>query len=444
MIEPIMYIGIGFLVAGLLVIGFIPMVHARAVRLTQRRLEAMTPMSMAEIHAEKDQLRAEFAMSTRRLEMSVEQMKAKTSTQLAEIGKKTDAIGRLKLELGEKSAALLAAEARVNALNEEFEAARSELAVKSDALKGTEGTLGARTEELAKVTGRFHHSSAMADNQRVELAALQAQTEALKSEIAGYEQEIRALHASLDNQTEATEHANALLAEERIKTEAFGVRIKEFEKQLVVQTTETEILGRRVQELLARLEEHERLATERESTSAELAGRASAAQRIEADLRAELAARETRHRAASEALEAQYRTAGDALTAEKALLDEQLRQALADRERLAREVETIKRQAEDSWATERMETAVMRERINDVAAEVARLTAVLEGPTSPIETILAGDAAAQTHAGNGGANGENGSGDKHLGTATNGAPKGSLADRIRALQSRRSQLPQTN
>src|SRR5260370_41434360 len=107
MIEPIMYIGIGFLVAGLLVIGAIPMVHARAVRLTQRRLEAMTPMSMAEIHADKDQLRAEFAMSTRRLEMSVDQMKAKTASQLAEIGKKSEAVGRLKLELGEKAAALL-------------------------------------------------------------------------------------------------------------------------------------------------------------------------------------------------------------------------------------------------------------------------------------------------------------------------------------------------
>ena len=30
MIEPIMYIGIGFLFAGLLVIGVIPLVHARA------------------------------------------------------------------------------------------------------------------------------------------------------------------------------------------------------------------------------------------------------------------------------------------------------------------------------------------------------------------------------------------------------------------------------
>ena len=75
MIESIMYVGIGFLTAGLLVIGVIPLVHARAVRLTMRRLEALTPLSMAEIQADKDLLRAEFAMSTRRLELSVEQIK---------------------------------------------------------------------------------------------------------------------------------------------------------------------------------------------------------------------------------------------------------------------------------------------------------------------------------------------------------------------------------
>src|SRR5262245_11894242 len=34
MVEQIMYIGIGFLVAGLFVIGVIPLVHARAVHLT--------------------------------------------------------------------------------------------------------------------------------------------------------------------------------------------------------------------------------------------------------------------------------------------------------------------------------------------------------------------------------------------------------------------------
>ena len=89
MVEPIMFIGIGFLVAGLLVIGVIPLVHARAVRLTMRRMEALTPMSMAEIQADKDQLRAEFAMTMSRVEMNMEQMKAKTTSQLAEIGRKS-------------------------------------------------------------------------------------------------------------------------------------------------------------------------------------------------------------------------------------------------------------------------------------------------------------------------------------------------------------------
>src|SRR4249920_3410958 len=127
MIEPIMFVGIGFLVAGLLVIGVIPLVHARAVRLTQRRLEAATPMSMGEIRADKDQLRAEFAMSTRRLEMSVEQMKAKTTSQLADIGKKSEAITRLKLELGEKTAAMTALEAKDKLLEEEVAGLRGEL-----------------------------------------------------------------------------------------------------------------------------------------------------------------------------------------------------------------------------------------------------------------------------------------------------------------------------
>src|SRR3989442_12457372 len=116
MIEPIMYVGLGFLVACLIALAIIPFVHARAVRLTMKRLEASTPMSMAEIQADKDQLRAEFAMSTRRLEMSVDQLKAKTTNQLAEIGKKSEAIGRLKLDLGDKTAALLALEANPNQL----------------------------------------------------------------------------------------------------------------------------------------------------------------------------------------------------------------------------------------------------------------------------------------------------------------------------------------
>src|SRR5216684_7562554 len=141
MIEPIMFVGIGFLVAGLLVIGVIPLVHARAERLTTRRLEALTPLSMAEIQADKDQLRAEFAMSTRRLEMSVEQLKAKTTSQLTEIGKKSDAIGRLKLELGEKTASLFALEAKERQLADELHSLQGDIASKGGTLADVEREL---------------------------------------------------------------------------------------------------------------------------------------------------------------------------------------------------------------------------------------------------------------------------------------------------------------
>src|SRR5919201_5256546 len=108
MIEPIMYLAIGFLLSMLCGLMIVPLVHNRAVRLTTRRIEAATPLSMAEIQADKDQLRAEFAMSTRRLEISVEQLKARTTSQLAELGKKTEAINRLKSELSEKASTIFA------------------------------------------------------------------------------------------------------------------------------------------------------------------------------------------------------------------------------------------------------------------------------------------------------------------------------------------------
>src|SRR5499425_3537531 len=134
MIEPIMFFGIGFFVASLLGLVLIPLVHNRAVRLTMKRLEAATPLSMAEIQADKDQLRAEFAMSTRRLEMSVEQLKAKSTSQLAELGKKGDAINRLKVELGEKTATIFALEARDRNLRDQLRATEEEFGVKSNAM----------------------------------------------------------------------------------------------------------------------------------------------------------------------------------------------------------------------------------------------------------------------------------------------------------------------
>src|SRR5882672_785179 len=112
MLEPIMFSSIGFLTACLLMVAFVPAIHERAVRLTARRLQAATPLSMAEMQAEKDLLRAEFAMSLRRLEMMVEDTKKKEVDRLREIGIKTAEIHRLRTELEKTSTLAVNLQAR--------------------------------------------------------------------------------------------------------------------------------------------------------------------------------------------------------------------------------------------------------------------------------------------------------------------------------------------
>jgi chromosome segregation ATPase len=426
MIEPIMFVGIGVFVAGLLVIGVIPLVHARAVRLTMRRLEALTPLSMAEIQADKDQLRAEFAMSTRRLEMSVEQMKARTTNQLAEIGKKSEAVGRLKLELSDKTATLFALEAKEKQLNEDLESVRAELAAKSSALEETERALAGTRADLIQASTNFQESSLTGDSQRVELAASRAQVALLKGQIDSFEKETKDLRERLGSKTSEVEMLGQQLAEERAKTEQLGNRVGEVDRQIIVQTTEAEVLTRRVQELTARLDEQGRFLADREFASDRLRNDATAAQKTEADIRTELASAESRHRAAT-----------DAIRAEKSLVEDQLKQSHDERAKLQNEIATMKREAENAWTNERMENAVLRERINDVAAEVARLTATLEGPESPIDTILRADAGrpAMVPAAS------NGDGTPSI-APSSAESKGTLADRIRALQGRSSRVPQ--
>jgi len=424
MIEPIMYFGIGFLVSALLGLLFVPLVHNRAVRLTMRRLEAATPLSIAEIRADKDQLRAEFAMSTRRLEMSVEQMKAKTTTQLAELAKKSDAINQLKKELGEKTASVFALESRDKALRDQLRDSEQEFELKATSLHDAERTLADKEAGLEKLIAELGERSLAADNQRVELAAAQMQIEAMRLNVGDAEIMAKQAEERLARERREAEIVTKELNGARAKLDGLAGRTDELERQLVMQTSEAEVLNRRVHELEARLGEQGRLIAEREYEIDRLRGELDGAHTLHSDLRAELTNAGNRSDSAAN----QFRS-------DIGQLEAQLAAALEERARLQREIATMKREAETAWAAERVENALLRERINDVAAEVARLTAVLEGPGSPIDTMLAVEGA--TH-GQGTANGA---------AATNGEAgdsprqgKGTLADRIRALQSTASRV----
>jgi chromosome segregation ATPase len=423
-IESVMYFGIGFLVAALLCLLFIPLVHNRAVRLTMKRLEAATPLSISEIRADKDQLRAEFAMSTRRLEMSVEKMKTKTSTQLAELGKKTDAINQLKKELGEKTATIFALEARDKGLRDQLRATEEEFQIKSSSLREAERQLSDKEAELSKLLGDLGERSLIADSQRTEIAAFRAQVEAMKVSVADYERAVGETERRLERERTEAETATNELTAARGKLGDLTSRTAELERQLYVHQNEAEALNRRVQDLEVRLSDQGRVLAERDYQLERLRNELDDARKIEADLRSEVATSGSRSS-----------TAVERFRADIAQLEAQLAAAIEERGKLQREIGGMKRDTESTWAAERVENALLRERINDVAAEVARLTATLEGPGSPIESML--EAANVGHAAAGREAVAAGNGD----TATEA--RNTLADRIRALQSTASRVAST-
>ena len=294
---PVIYFWIGALVAALIVLAIKPIARSRLGNRAMQRLESAAPSLMADIEADMDQLHSEIAVATRRLEISVEQMKAKTTGQLAEIGRSSEALGRLKGDIAEKMGSLSVLQDKEAALGDQLRATEAELAVKASEVLSVERTLADRKAELAKFMSEFN----------------------VHPEIA----KIRSVHL------------------------------------------------------------------------AEVEG----------------------------------------LKADKALVEEQLRQSKQDCMRFKCELDAMGKQVETTWASERMANAVLRERINDVASEVVRVAAALEGLGSPIESLIAAktEPASST-------NGETGQDAALSIEDTREAAKATLVHRIRALRKRSQQL----
>jgi chromosome segregation ATPase len=297
MSTPIVFVGIGILIAISLVFGVRWLAQSRVGRLARKQIESVAPRLMADIEADMAQLHAQVAVATRRLETSVEQMKSKTTSQLSEIGKTTEAIARLKSEHAERTVAMETLEIKERALAEQCRATEAQLTVKTGALEEVERKLA---------------------NEKAELKDLMAFI----------------------------------------------------------------------------------------------------------DARDKLAESERRH---AEAMEA--------VRAEKTRVEEQLAQSKDECLKLQQDMQTLKKQVDSAWASERMANALLRERINDVASEVVRVAHALEGLGSPIDTMLAGKAAeldaAMTTTLGGDGNDKPPGGDES---------KGMLAHRLRSLQRRAARV----
>lgn len=160
MIQAIMLIALGFLVASLIGVLLAPSLWNRAARLSKKRLEGTLPLTLSEIEATQDQLRASYAVRLRRLENSLAGAKQKAANQLVDnsrlqmqIAGLKDQIADLDLKLSERRNAATVLEQTITKrfpeLDREITTVKAQLQERSFELQDLTNKLARRDEELS-------------------------------------------------------------------------------------------------------------------------------------------------------------------------------------------------------------------------------------------------------------------------------------------------------
>jgi chromosome segregation ATPase len=347
LIENMMYFALGLLVAGLVALVVRPAVWKRAVRLTKRRIEAATPITMAEFRADKDQLRAEFALSTRRLEMNVETLRKRLAEQLGDVNQKRTDLGALKAEREKHLAIVSELESREVELRARILELEKEGADLAQRLRKRDREVETRTEEIETLRNSLR-------------GGLAAATKIDGLSLSGtYDEDI--------------DHLTTALAIER-KRAAF--------------------LEEQANSLITRLESSDRRSAEATAAIAQMRDALAGRDRQREDERQELVAAEARIASAENRLNALL--AETSATVERS--EGRVEQLLADKLSMEDELETLRAKVGNveagimaDWESERFEEAYLREKLNDIAASVSRLVYAVDTdskPTSAAEESL--------------------------------------------------------
>jgi chromosome segregation ATPase len=401
-IQSILFFALGFLSAGFLALMIAPAVWRRAVALTRKRIEATVPMTLNEIQAEKDRMRAEFAMAARRLEMKLQSQQEKVMGQTVEINRNREELKLLTDECSTKSQTIGELEAQASNLRAELRKREEELQKLSGRLADAESRLEERAAEVDSLSRQLDEANFVSSNRQIELVARETETDKLLGDInilrsQQRETEKRAREIAAENKASQ----EALRAERKRAAEAE----KKLERLLSAASDGEEKLGRREKELARLREEARRSSESANELRTRLIETEKARDRLQAQL-AKISERPSSAASGGKPEDSQALAQKDA--AEKTRLEERLTALVRENKRLRTDL-TAAEQAKPPAGTT-TEDGALRAQIQGLAAEVVSLAAALEGPGSPIREALAGGS-------------ENGTG---------AGP--SLADRIRALQ----------
>lgn len=415
MIAAAMYFALGLATAGLLALMVAPALWRRAVRLTRVRIERSVPTSLAEIQADKDQLRAEFAMSTRRLELSVERLKEKAAAQLVEIDEKRNVLRRLGEEQQSRADALRELETREMDLRRLLSEREEQLALARSDLASLQASLAERSRTLDSVERALLAARASAEETTVELVArgteldnAQRELAAERSRAAGF----RTQHAEADA---ALSEARADLAMERQRTAALEARITRLESERAARLEESETQLGQLDAVRGELTRSNAERNEIDGKLAEATAAYAGAQARISELLLKL------DQAGQPVPDSELQAIIDGLERDRDAIATEAAALAAERDRIAAENAELRRVAGADWEAERVENALLREKLNDIAAEVVRLGDGYRAATGGVEPAAAAGADGQSRPG---------IAPRHADPAA----ARSLTDRIRALQ----------
>lgn len=241
-----MYFALGFLSAGIVALIVGPPLWRRALRLTRRDIERTLPMTHAEIQAEKDQLRAGFALSIRSLNQTVERLKEQVTEQFIDINRKREVITHLTAQGSLSADDIVALETRRAELEVRMAEADRTVATATADRAETVQSLAAIRSNLAAAENAIRELSAEREAQRLEIIARDTEIDNLRDalaavkmtstvsavESAGLESEMSELKANLAIQRRMTEEQSGRQSEREAAISATIAELKKRESDL--------------------------------------------------------------------------------------------------------------------------------------------------------------------------------------------------------------------
>lgn len=373
---------LGFLSAGFIALVVAPMVWRRAVALTRRRIEASVPLTQAEIQADKDRMRAEFAMATRRLEINFKNFREKAAAQIVEINRNREELKKLMAERHERHEALTKLEAQSGEIRAELRRREDELQVLTERFEQAEQLLEERADEIAKLGRMYDDASFAASNRQVEIAARESEIEKLNNDMTTLRNERRDLDRRNQEFAADSRGAREALKAEQERALALEARI---ERLLTSIADRDEKIDRSDREVVRMRDTVKATSDSEGGLQAQLVALEADKARLESE-RAGLVEALHAHESGAKAREAEKRMAK--ISADRDILEERLKLLTRENRKLKVDVAVHQRTKSEEWSGERRQSALLREKMTDLAAEVVRLTAVLEGPDSPINEAL--------------------------------------------------------